>query len=234
MLPNSWRRLLCLKTDNKAMGTLAAFVQDTEHELFTVITALQAHVDLLYGEQLSNHLPLERFTIVNRAIARIIRDTAILASITELAKLPQSKQKIMLEGLMQEIITETQLAFSNSEVSLTCKIAKGTTLIGNAAPLKTMITDMLLTVLDKCYKFETITIKGSTNKKRVSLSFVTGLEDSKSIFKPWQLGKLRLTPSNGEGISLSAVDAMARLQRGRLSMSTAPDQRHGYKLTFRT
>lgn len=233
LIGNSLKRFSWPEPEAKAIDTLTSFVRDTEHELLSVVTALQANIDLLYNEQLRNHLPVDRFSIVNRTITRLITDTNVLVSISELAKVPRSNQKQMLEGLMQEIAAETQLAFRNSQVSLTCDIAAGTTLIGQARSLKLMITGMLLAVLHECHKLEIVRIVGLTNKRRVSLSFDFGLESGEGVFKPWQLGQLRLMPLNGEGLSLSAVDAMARLHRGQLTVKTLSDQRHGYKLIFK-
>jgi hypothetical protein len=231
--PDSRNDLSLLKPEEKAIDTLTAFVRDAEHDLLSVVTALQAHIDLLYEEQISNHMPVDRFAVLNRSIARLIADTTVLASVSELALAPRSKQKLLLEGLMQEIAAETRSAFSSSQVSLSCEIATGTTLFGNAGSLKVMIKGMVLTVLHKCHKLETVRIVGLTHKKRVSLSFDIGLEAYEGAFEPWQLGELRLIPTNGEGIRLAAVDAMARLQHGQLSVCTAPDLRPRYRLTFR-
>lgn len=133
----------------------------------------------------------------------------------------------------REIAQETQSAFSSGQVSLFCDIAKDTILIGNVGPLKVMITAMVLAMLHQCHELEVVRIVGLTHKKRVSLSFDIGLEANERVFKPWRLGELRLMPTNGEGINLAAVDAMAPLHHGRLSVSTLSDERHVYRLIFR-
>jgi len=221
-----------MSPEEMAMDTLTAFVRDAEHDSLAVVTALQAHIDLLHDEQVRNHLPVDRFAVVNRAVARLLANTAVLASISELARAPQSKHKLLLEVLMQEIAAETRSAFSYSQVSLSCQIAPSATLTGNAAPLKSMITEMVLAVLQKCTSSETVRIVGLTDRNSVSLSFDIGMAAKKGAYSPWRLGGLRLMPINGEGISLSAVDAMARLHNGQLSVSNLPNRRHGYKLTF--
>jgi len=221
-----------LQTEERTIDTLTAFVRDAEHDVLSVVMALQAHIDLLHDEQKRNHMSVIRFAVLNRAIARIITDITTLAAISELVMTPRSKQKQMLEGLMQEITVETQSAFNISRVALSCNIAAGTILIGNAAALKVMITGMVLAVLHKSHEFETVRIVGLTHKKRVSLSFDIGSEASENVFKPWKLGELRLIPTNGEGVSVAAVDAMARLHDGQLTVRTLSDQRHGYKLIF--
>src|SRR5690606_37957934 len=98
-------------------------------------------IDLLHDEQVRNNMPVDRFAVLNRSIARLIMDTTVLASVSELAQTPRSKQRQTLEQLVQEIADETQSAFSNSQVSLSCEIVKGTSLIGNAGSLKTMIKE---------------------------------------------------------------------------------------------
>lgn len=233
MLSNSWKRLPWLQHEDPAITTLASFVLDVEHEMLSVITALQAHIALLRDEMVLNQIPLDRFTIINRAIDRLVEDTSILASVSELAQAPRSKQRPMLEGLMQEIAAETRSAFNTSQVSLSCNIDAGTTLIGDAESLKVMLTGIVLSVLSKCHKLETVKIVGLNYRNLVSLSFDSGQETNGAIFKPWRLGELRLVPMNGEGIGLSAVDAMARLHDGQLSVRTLADQRQGYKLVFK-
>ena len=227
------KRFPWLEAEERAIDILTAFVRDTEHDVLSVATALQAHVDLLHDELVLNHIPVDRFAVLSRAIARVIADITVLASISELVQAPQSDQKPLLEQLMQEISEDTSSAFTKSQVSLSFDIAAGTTLIGNARQLKAMITDMVLAVLLTCHKLDTVRIVGRTHRKRVSLTFNTGLEAKEVAFKPWRLGELRLIPTNGEGISLAAVDAMARLHHGHLSMSTLSDQRHGYRLVFK-
>ena len=231
-LSDSWKRFTKSQPEEEALDTLSAFVKDTEHEMIAVVTALQAHIDLLHGEQIINRLSVDRFAVLNRAMDRLISDTSVLASVSDLAQTPLAVEKLTLKGLVQEIADETQPAFKKSQVSLSCDIAKNTTLTGNAGSLKIMITKIVLAILAKCHQMETVRIVGLTDNKRVSLSFDIGLEANLAEFTPWQLGKLRLFPTNGDGITLSSVDAMARLYHGHLSVSTSSDQRHGYKLNF--
>src|SRR5688500_9162486 len=85
------------------IDTLTAFVRDAEHNVLSVVMALQAHIDLMHDEQKQNDLPLIRFMILNRAIARITADMVSLAAISDLMQAPSSKQKQMLDVLMREI-----------------------------------------------------------------------------------------------------------------------------------
>ena len=40
-----------MSPEEMAMDTLTAFVRDAEHDSLAVVTALQAHIDLLHDEQ---------------------------------------------------------------------------------------------------------------------------------------------------------------------------------------
>jgi signal transduction histidine kinase len=233
-LPDFRKQFPWLQPKEKAIETLTAFVLDTEHDLLAVITALQAHIDLLRDEQTLRDLPVDRFVFLNRGMDRLVADANALAAVSALARGKRSKSKQLLNKLMQEIAAETQEAFSANRVSFFYNIAEGTTLSGNADALKEMITKMVLTVLHACHKLETVSVVGITLKKRVSLSCEPGLEASDGTFKAWQLGELRLIPMNGDGLSMSAIDAMARLHHGQLSVVTLPDQRHGFKLTLKS
>lgn len=234
ILPNLQGAFPWLGRRDKAIDTLTAFVRDTEHELISVITALQAHIDLLRDEQVLNQMPVDRFEVLDRAMERLIADTDALASISALALTPRSKKKQIVDTLMQEVVQETRSAFNTSQVSLSCKIDKGTTLFGNAVSLKVLLTRIVLTVLQASSRLETVSVIGLTLKKRVSLTFETGFEANDGVFKPWNLGELRLIPMNGDGMNISTIDAMARLHHGQLSMSTLSGHRHGFKLTFKT
>lgn len=225
-------------SDERAIDTLTAFVRDAEHDILSVVTALQAHIDVLHDEQVRKQMPIDRFAVLNRAITRLITDTTALAAISELARTPRSEQKVVLAVLMQEIAAELRSEFTKSRVLLSCDIATGTTLIGDVGPVKTMITAMVVALLHKCHFLETVRIVGLTDHKRVTLSFDIGNQPrkgtfSRGAFEPWRLGELRLLPTNGEGISLSAVDALARLHHGQLSVTTLPNERQAYRLTFR-
>ncbi len=226
-LPFPW-----LQADRKAMDILAAFVRDAEHEMKSVTTALQAHIDLLHHEQTQNHVSSERFKVLNRAVARLISDTSILASVTELTLTPRLNERFKLQGLMSEIANETKSNFSAQGVSITSNIPSSTSLIGSADALKLMLKETVLALLQECQKLETISITGKTEHKCVSLVFETGEKDNLGKFETWQLGKLKLTPTNGEGISLAAVDAIARMHHGQLSVKTLSNERHEYRLHF--
>ena len=232
VLTKLWKRFPWVKSDERSIDTLTAFVRDSEHDVLSVVTALQAHLDLLHNEQERNHISVSRFAVLDRAVARIIADMTVLAAISEQVLIPKSRQKQMLDGLIKEIAQETQADFSESQVSLSCNIAAGTTLIGNADALKVMIRGMLLAVLRKSHEFETVKIVGFTDQKRVSLSIGTGLNNNDGTFKPWKLGELHTAPTNGEGINLAAVDAMARLHDGQLTVTSTPGERRGYRLIF--
>ena len=234
-LPELLKRALPLpwfQSDRKAMDVLAAFVRDAEHELKTVTTALQAHIDLLHHEQTKNHVSAERFKVLNRAVARLISDTNILASVTELTMTPGLNSKFKLDALIREITNETKLNFSAQGVLMTTNISSETSLHGSAAALKLMVKETVLALLQECTKLETMSITGKNDRKHVSLVFETGEKDNQGKFENWQLGKLRHSPANGEGISLAAVDAIARMHHGQLSVKTLANQRHEYRLLF--
>lgn len=221
-----------LQSDRKAMDVLGAFIRDAEHEMKSVTTALQAHIDLLHHEQTKNSVSSERFKILNRAVARLISDTNILAAVTELTLTPRINSKFRVDALIQEITNETKLNFSAQGVLITSNVTAETNLNGSADALKLMLKETVLALLQECKKLETISITGRTDRHRVSLVFETGEKDNQGTFENWQLGKLRLCPTNGEGISLAAVDAIARMHRGQLSVKTLLNQRHEYRLVF--
>lgn len=216
------------------LDTLSLFVRDTEHEFIAVITALQAHIDLLDLESGRNKLPAARIAVLKRITARLVRDTASLAAVSDAAQAPQGRRQIRLQKVMQEITADTILAFRRNKVALSSDIAADTVLMGQSLPVKDMIKSVVLTLLDKCHARETIQVVGLMRKDRLSLSFDTGIGANSDKFKPWKLGSLRLMPTNGEGIGLSAVDAMARLHHGNLNIATMPDKRLSYKLIFRS
>jgi light-regulated signal transduction histidine kinase (bacteriophytochrome) len=222
-----------LEHQERAIDTLTAFIRDVEHDVLSVATALQAHVDLLCEEQPSTGSPSVRFAALNRTIARVITDITYLSSVSELAATPPPKQKLILEGLIEEIARETQSAFTSRHVSLCCQIVAGTAVTCNTGPLKVMVTALVLVVLHECQERESIRIAVQTKGKHVYLSVDGGLPADAGAFKPWRLGELRLRPTNGDGITLAVVDALARLQHGRLSVSTGSSQRHGFRLILK-
>lgn len=231
-LPCSWIRSPWMKTDRKSMETLTSFVRDAEHEMLSVANSLQAQIDLLQREQTESEISVTRFNGLDRAIARLINDTNILGAVSALTILPRSKRKQKLEMLMKEIVSEMKSDFVDSQVALSCEISASVYLSGSKAALKLMFREMVAALLLECQKLETIRITGKIDKKNVSLSFDTGTRNKLCKFEPWQLGELRLVPVNGEGISLAAIDAIARLHKGQLSVKSLPNQRHEYRLSF--
>ncbi|MBX9691799.1 MAG: hypothetical protein K2Z81_05400, partial [Cyanobacteria bacterium] len=177
-------------------------------------------------------MPVDRFVVVDRSMTRLIDDVTVLAAVSALAQVPLSTVKIELVKLLEEITDETRPEFIDRQVLLTCDIAKDTTLIGNPASMKIMITNIILAVLHMCQRAETISITGLRGKKSVSMSFVSHKDSIGAEFKPWPLGKLRMVPTNGIGITLAAVQAMAQLQRGYLSVRQSANQRQEYQLSF--
>ena len=119
-----------------------------------------------------------------------------------------------------------------AEALLSLNIVGGTTVMADPVVLKTMVVQMVLLVLQDCQAGETVRVVAVTDKRRVSLSFAVGLEGRLGPFKRWRLGSLRLIAANGEGIGLAAVEAMARLQHGHLSISAAATDRAGYRLVL--
>jgi len=214
------------------METLTAFVRDAEHEMLSVANSLQAQIDLLQREQAEGEGSVTRFNGIDRAIARLIADTNILGAVSQLSMLPRSKRKQKLEILMREIVSDMKLDFVDNQVAFSCDISAAISLSGSKAALKLMFREMVTALLNECQKLETIRIIGKTDKKNVSLSFDTGTKNKLCKFEPWQLGELRLVPVNGDGISLAAIDAIARLHKGQLSVKSLPNHRHEYRLSF--
>ncbi|MBX9668363.1 MAG: hypothetical protein K2X93_12125 [Candidatus Obscuribacterales bacterium] len=215
-----------------SIDTLVAFVRDNDHEVLSVVTALQAHLDLLHDELLLKNWPVDRFVVLNRAVDRLIADTVKLSSVSQLTQAPRVEQKRTLGSLVEEIAAETQPDFSKSNVSLNCNISQGTTLVQNARAVKLMIKELILAVLHNCKQLETVTLSGSSHKKLVSMACDTGSESNEGKFKRWQLGKLDQIPTNGDGIMLSTVDAIARLNHGHLSVRPSSDHRSEFRLSF--
>lgn len=232
-LSESFGRLYTAKRSEAPLEILTAFVKDTEHEVLTVITALQAQIDLLHNEQRKSNVPLENFTVINRNISRLVADTTTLGRVSEFSKAPRSSERQVLEKLVRAVAEETRAAFEDSNVTLVCKIVKGTMLVGNDRSLKLVIKELLLAVLRKCHQLEVVQLTGYTHKKEVSIMCEICSDNYDNEFTLWQLGHLHLVPLNGEGISLSAVDAIARMNKGHLGVRSSSEKRNGYKLSFK-
>ncbi|MDX2105801.1 MAG: hypothetical protein SFY67_05305 [Candidatus Melainabacteria bacterium] len=233
-LTSSWKRLFSPKKDNDSMETLTAYLKDAEHEELTVITALRAHLDLMHDEQIRNSMPVNRFDVLNRSIMRLISDIEALACISQQAIVPQKQHMFLLEDLMREIEASTQLEFEDKEVTLSWNIKKGTTLLCNANQMKHMLCEIILAILSQCKKLDIVRVTGHFEKRCVTLTFTGALQETKTEFLPWRLGELHLIPSNGDGIAMSTIDAMARLQHGRLSINGFRTENQVYKLIFNT
>ncbi len=228
----SWMRAPWAKPRKGSIETLTAFVSDTEHEMLSVATALQAHIDLLEREQERTSASAKRFTVLNRVIARLVSDATILGAVSELTRIPREKTKQNVAMLMREIVSETKSEFIASQVSLSCEIESDVSLGGSVSALKLMFKETVLALLLECENLETIRVSGKVDKKDLSLSFDTGTKDKSCKFEPWRFGKLRLVPMNGESITMAAIDAVARLHKGQLSIKSLPNHRHEYRLNF--
>jgi hypothetical protein len=227
----SWFSFL-KKSREKRIHTLTSFVKDTEHELMSVLTTLQGQIDLFYVEQEANNNSVDRFSGMNRSVSRLIADTCTLAYVSNLADSPRSDSRVLLERLIKQVVAETQSDINISQVSVSCAVTDGITLACETAPLKRMCKGLLLNLLHQCHASDHITIAGSAREKRVSISFETGRHDEFTDYKPWRVGQLRFVPPNGDGIKLSAIDAVARMNKGQLSVRRTPDLPDAYKLTF--
>lgn len=231
-MKKSWRHLVCRKSDNQTIETLTSYIKDTEHEELTVITALKAHLDLMHDELKRNSQPLSRFAILNRSVMRLINDIESMASVSQQAIATQLNQKLVLEDLIKEIEVSTKSEFIEKEVSLSWNIKKGTVLIGNAIQMKHMLTEIIYNILHSCKKLDNINITGQEQKKCVSMTFSANPIPTETDYIPWRLGELRLLPTNGDGIGLATVAAMARLQHGQLSITGFKTEKQVFKLIF--
>jgi hypothetical protein len=115
ILGNLWKRSPWSTTDKIALDTVTGYVQDTEHDLLSIITALQANVELLRDEQMRNHLSVDRFIMFSRAISRLISDITAVASVSTLASASPSKKRHLLTALIEEISAETREEFKTSQ-----------------------------------------------------------------------------------------------------------------------
>ncbi|MBP7861739.1 HAMP domain-containing histidine kinase [bacterium] len=231
-MKKSWKHLVCRKADNQNIETLTSYIMDTEHEELSVITALKAHLDLMQDELARNSQPLSRFVILNRSIIRLISDIESLTSVSQQAIAEPQKQKLVLEDLLKEIEISTQPEFSEKEVSLSWNIKKGTVLIGNAIQMKHMLTEIIYNILHGCKKLDNINITGQEKKRCVSMTFSANPIPTVTDYIPWRLGELRLIPSNGDGIGLATIAAMAKLQHGQLSITGFKTEKQVFKLVF--
>lgn len=214
------------------IDTLAAFVKDFIHELFAVLTALQANVDLLQEDKTSSDSSEKRFAAANRAISRLVRDTRELSDVLKISTLTSKREKVRLDLLMKEIKEETQSEFSLKDTELCSEIAFGTTLLGNSDSIKKMITSIVLNVLGMAKGFSTIKVVGLSTENSTEVLIFDGLDSGDGEFIPWKLGQLKLTPINGDLITLSAVDAIAKFNLGYLSIRSSEVQPKAYRLSF--
>lgn len=231
-MKKSWRHLVCSKTDNHTIETLTSYMKDTEHEELTVITTLKAHLDLMHDELRRNSQPLTRFAILNRSVMRLKNDIEAMASVSQQAIATQLNQKLLLEDLIQEVEVSTQAELGEKEVTLSWNIKKGTVLMGNAIQMKHMLTEIIYNILHGCKRLDNINITGYEQNKCVSMTFSANPIPTETNYIPWRLGELRLIPSNGDGIGLATVAAMARLQHGQLSITGFRTENQVFKLIF--
>lgn len=223
-----------LRYKENAVDTLSAFNIDFEHELHAVTTVIQAQIDLVFDERIENSDPISRATILNRNLDRLVKDTKSLSVVSNLAKLPQSKEKVRFQSLLEAVAYDTLPEFSARETSLSFFDAQESSLFGYSESLEHMLIRVVLIVLQLNKALDIVTIVVESSKENVSLIFDSGIKDNeKPEFKRWQLGKLHLMATNGDGIMLSAVDAIARMHSGYLSISTALSKKQTFKLILK-
>lgn len=216
----------------RSLDILTDFIIDAEHELIAVVTALQAHIDLLEAGLTKTEDAPERFAAINRAVSRLLADTAALASISELTKQGHSKEKSSLCLLVNETMSEMQVPIRDAQVIVSCDIPETAKVTASSSSLKLMLKALLLEILHKCDKQGTLRISALRKSRSVSIAFDTGRGAKESNFHSWRLGELHMRPTNGEGIRLAAIAAMARINHGYLSVCNLTDLPDEYSLTF--
>jgi hypothetical protein len=164
-LANTWKRLSNPQADDLAIATLGAFVKDNEHEMASVVTALQAHIDLIHDEQIRNNIPVDRFAIVDRLITRLISNTNILASVAAQAQRSVATQKLSLDQVLFQIIEDSSEQFKLGRINVHCDIAKGLVLVCNAVALNAMVKGVISSVIDQCHEQETVMIVAGEHKR---------------------------------------------------------------------
>ena len=96
-----------------AIDTLTSFVLDAEHDLLSVVTVIQAHIDLLRHEMVQNRLPVERVAMLSVSVARLVQNVTALAAVSEQTRQGRPNQRVVLSPLMDEVEAETRSAFSD-------------------------------------------------------------------------------------------------------------------------
>lgn len=223
-------RVIQLELSN--IDILSAFIKDFVHELLAVITAMQANVDLLEEPGVKNSAANKRINIIKKSINRLLRDTRVLTDVFRLSGKSKGQKTVNLEKLIKEVTDETNKDFQDRNASLCSDIAKNVTFTGDPVCYKKMIREIVLAILSLSKNIKIVNLVASTSEKAVSIKFFDGESSDLGVFQPWRLGELRLTPTNGDGIMLSAVDAMARLNSGNLNIRNLPDLPRAFQLKF--
>ncbi|MBX9725441.1 MAG: hypothetical protein K2X81_28850, partial [Candidatus Obscuribacterales bacterium] len=152
--------------------------------------------------------------------------------VAELAKARLSKQPIIMDKLIKAAVVEVRLLLLRRKISVSNNISKEQTLTGDTNPLRLLFKALLLTAIANCDEGDKINIECAEKESNLSFTLGTELGSDNCFFEAWRLGELRLIASHDQGIELAAIDAMARMQGGYLSVCTKLDKYSGYRLTF--
>ena len=206
----------------KAFQTQRNFINDAGHELRTPITIVRGHLELLEDD------PEERKATVDLVLDELDRMTRFVEDLILLAKAEQTSflhlETIDLETFTEELYSKAQcLGERNWKLA---KKGQGT-IIGDRQRLTQAIMNLAENAVQHTMLKDTIALGTSIREQSVRLWVRdTGegikLKDQERIFQRFARASNSRRRSEGAGLGLAIVQAIAQSHNGRIELYSIP------------
>lgn len=226
-----WLTKQSVQPIEQSFHQLKQFTADASHELRSPLTAIKTSVEVMltHTERLhpSDAKRVAAISSVINQMTHLLQDLLFLARTDAPIKSYALELTLLpLNEVLQELVELLELQADAKAISLQSHLENGVFVVGNAAQLTRLFSNLLENALSYTPAGGTITVSLSIFDRTVVVSIEdTGIgiapEDLPFVFQRfWRADKARSQRSGGMGLGLAIAQAIAKSHGGEITVSS--------------
>ncbi|MCU0570539.1 MAG: HAMP domain-containing histidine kinase [Oculatellaceae cyanobacterium Prado106] len=221
-----------LRPTRQSLDQLKQFTADASHELRSPLTAIKTSIDVILKHPERIHpKDIKKLTAIASAtnqMTRLVEDLLFLARANPAGSAFPivEKKPILLDKLLQELVTLLEPQAQERNVALKTNLVSGLFLMGDSAKINRLFSNLLENALQYTPAQGVVTL----SMMRIGKFILVNVEDTGCGIAPdqlnlifqrfWRADRARSHRSGGLGLGLAIAQAIAQQHEGEISVSS--------------